>query len=354
MARESRLCVVVSGNGLGHFKRAMHVVDAVLSQGNGWKVDVHAEAWQRRALFGGRLPVAGKSAPRFHHELMAEAPDWGSGRLTAEGYFSWIEGLARDETLRSGDLVVSDNLVGILAARPDAVLMGSFLWHDVSSRALAAPAPVLSYEEDLLTRTRPHMLCADDVVMPAVERLTRAVRFPWFCAPATGRPVGRWPVRRVLLMGGATEAVDRALRGLARTLHDEMDLELCLSPRLLRDAELPPGRVHRFGFTDADYAACDLVIGRPGVGTLTDCVRFGLPILCFGDEPNEEMRHNASRVEALGMGRAISIDDPEATARLLQEELTREQYENWAASAAARPCGGAEAAARWLSERLDG
>ena len=38
------------------------------------------------------------------------------------------------------DLVLSDNLVGVLSRRPDALLLGSFLWSDVLGAA-GTPTP---------------------------------------------------------------------------------------------------------------------------------------------------------------------------------------------------------------------
>lgn len=111
-------------------------------------------------------------------------------------------------------------------------------------------------------------------------------------------------------------------------------------------------RLHAFEFSDPEFAACSLTVGRPGVGLLTDCVRHGLPILCFADEENSEIQHNARRVEELGFGRRISLNDPDSALNAL-EQLTDTEYASWIRNVSARPRGGTAGAARFIARRLN-
>jgi hypothetical protein len=355
MSATRRVAVLACSHGLGHCKRALQVVARLLESARVVEVDVYMEEWQLE--FTRTLP--GMAGPLVDGRLRLHAVPVGSdlslrppGRDSAR-YFAWVDRLREEEALASADVVVSDNLTRTLAARPDAVLMGSFLWHDVLRARDAITGDVAAFEEELLARTRPPMLCVDEIAMPCVGRCTQAVRLPWFCDGRHDRSARDRPLRQVLLMGGATEAVERALRDLAAVLLEETEFALAVPPRLL-DGGSPGGgdRFELFGFSDADYEACDLVVGRPGVGTVTDCVRFALPFLAFGDENDAEMRHNARRVEELGLGRRIRLNDHARTVRLLRDELTREDCARWSANAASRPCGGIEAAARFVEARL--
>ena len=83
------------------------------------------------------------------------------------------------------DLVLSDNLVEILSLREDAILMSSFLWHDILSYAYPDQSEIQSIVENqlnLLDRYRPTMICVKDMVMPEVLRKTNAFTVPWMCA----------------------------------------------------------------------------------------------------------------------------------------------------------------------------
>jgi hypothetical protein len=349
-----RLCVVICGNGLGHCKRALHVLGRIVRR-RSVETDVYVQDWQLRAARGWRAIawLLDEQSVRFRKLEAGRPMSTQPPGTDSASYLGWIDCLRREQAIMGADVVVSDNLAGVLAARPDAVLMGSFLWHDVLGGTGRIAEDIADFEEELLQRARPPMLCVDDVVLPAVERLTEAVRLPWFCDAAGERRPRSGPVRRVLLMGGATDAVAPALRELAGVLLEQTELLVSLPARLLDDRASADARLQPFGFGENEYDEHDLVVGRPGVGTLTDCVRFGLPILCFGDEDDAEMRHNAERVEALGLGRRISLHEPEATARLLREELSAAEYASWSASAAARPCGGIAAAARFVEELLE-
>jgi hypothetical protein len=340
-----RLCAIACGNGLGHYRRISAVVESLLRRTPDVEVDLYAQAWQTEA--------AGAPPARMHREAMAGSPRWDARTWSAEVYDAWLDRLAAEEPVRRADVVLSDNLAGVLRIRPDAVLMGSFLWHDVAGGAGIAAEPVVSLEEDLLARHQPPMLCVEEMAMPAVTRLTRAVGLPWFCDFQRPPAGSSWPPRRVLLMGGATGVLDDALRQLARVLGEHTGLELTAPPRLAEADGSLRGRVEPFAFSDGEFAACDLVLGRPGMGTLTDCVRHGLPILCVGDDGNPELRHNAARVEALGIGARVRIDDSEATVRLLSGGLDRARYAEWCRNLSLRPTGGTERAAEAVAAHLD-
>lgn len=356
-ADRRRICVVVCQNGLGHFRRAMGVIDALLrTQPNRLRIDVLCEPWQLTMTSGWPVTARLRAAAsvRFRSTDMAGSPRWESGGEDDTAYFAWIETLKTEAALRHADLVISDNLAGVLAIRADAVMMGSFLWHDVIRGRGSAADRIAAWEESLLEAVGPPMLCVRDIAMPEVYRLTQAVPLPWFCEPDDHARRRRWPIRTVLVLGGATSAVTQPLGALASALHDHGDYVISAPARLLPPELRASARVSAFDFSEESFAACDLVVGRPGVGMLTECVQFGLPILCVSDEPNVEMRHNALRVEELGIGRRLSLaDGAAAAARLLHNEVTRSDYVNWCRNLAARPTGGTAEAVKYVSRILE-
>ena len=48
-----------------------------------------------------------------------------------------------------------------------------------------------------------------------------------------------------------------------------------------------------------------VVVGRPGIGTVTECIEEGVPLLAIVEDNSPEMAHNAARVEALGLGAVL-------------------------------------------------
>ena len=62
-----------------------------------------------------------------------------------------------------------------------------------------------------------------------------------------------------------------------------------------------------FGFNHIDFKKIDLIIGRPGIGTLTDCVTYSIPIFGVGEPDNLEIQHNLSKIESSSFGFNISL-----------------------------------------------
>lgn len=87
-------------------------------------------AWQRLCdlLAAGARVRSGVMAPGVGWS--ADASVYEDGRLRG-----WLRRLARVEEIAAADLVLSDNLPGVLELRADAVLSGSFLWSDVLGEA---------------------------------------------------------------------------------------------------------------------------------------------------------------------------------------------------------------------------
>ncbi len=98
-----------------------------------------------------------------------------------------------------------------------------------------------------------------------------------------------------------------------------------LYARLRALAATTEGRLHPLGFTDrvADYlAAADLLVTKPGPGSLAEAFHMGVPVIAARDRytvPQE--RFNARMVEERGLGVVVQHwrDIPEAAARLARD-----------------------------------
>ena len=132
----------------------------------------------------------------------------------------------------------------------------------------------------------------------------------------------------ILISSGATDIMDSKMLKLVDILTKIPDINITLPPRLYSKYQLPK-KVSLFDFSHQAYRSCKLVICRPGIGTLTDCVSYGIPILAHGENDNLEMIHNSSIVEHLEVGRDISSANPEDIAKLLNEILYSNTLELW-------------------------
>lgn len=300
---------VLVPNGLGHARRTVGVLGRYLARGGSARVVIAGEAWQEQAARRwpeGRL-LAERGA-RWHHGVVAPGVSWGTDpSMWADGrLLRWEERLADLERTTRPDVVLSDNLVGVLSVRSDALLLGSFLWSDV----LAGVAPLLggcragaddpvgrfiAHERRLLAEHRPEMLCVEGLAMPGVLTRTRAVPVGWLCPGA--RPSAPADEREgIVVLGGGTGAADDLLVAAATAIAGA-GFTVRAAGSLAERAGVGAFDPWVHGWDDAAAVVC-----RAGAGTVTDAIDWSTPIVCVDEGTNVELRHNASRVESLGFG----------------------------------------------------
>lgn len=339
------LAAVIAANGLGHMRRTTGVLARMVERGAALRVTLVAEEWQREAAgeWAGGV-ILERRGVEWVHGVTGPGVRWSTDpSLYSDGrLIGWEEQLKSVTALGSADVVVSDNLVGVLTVRPDAVLMGSFLWSDVLEAAYPSDPHVVAFvdhERSLLTAQRPEMVCVGDVVMPGVLERTQAVKVGWMCPPA--QEVAD-DVSGVAILGGRTGAADGLLAGYAELLeHAGFGV---VSDVERGSAEITDGPSR---WDDVGVAVC-----RPGIGSLTDCIARGIPIVCVHERGNIELAHNAARVAELGFGVDLggSASGPEVVdaVRRLIEPGARQSIR---AAMRAADRQGLDGAAEWLAVR---
>lgn len=360
MGSRADLCLVVCANGLGHFRRVLEVVSCLADLERGLRMSVICENWQRERFWESELlrRIVSRADVRWVHDVMAPSVHYSQdpscyadGRLS-----SWLPRVASIDDLREARLVVSDNLAGVLEARPDVVLMGSFLWSDVLEDAFSQDAQVVAFaawERRLLAAHQPSMLCVGDIAMPGVYERTRAVPLSWMRrgerhTPRVDRPPRTRPLATVLV--GASRTADRVGLDVAAALV-ERGFDIALPEALRAHFAQRVGSLP-FGFHGEDFLACDVAVCRPGLGALHDCLFHCLPMVAMLED-NIEMVHNGRRVEALGFGVCSEIDEsPRRVAERALMLATSDQAETVRTRMRETPMRGAEQAALWLRERL--
>lgn len=353
------IVAIVCGNGLGHFRRTVGVLARCLQRSAELSVGLVAARWQRERLHdwaplqalsrSSRVELLDALLPA-HVGWSADPTDFEDDRLAP-----WPATGALAEVVQSAALVVSDNLVEVLALRADAVLLGSFLWADVLGAVHGGHPKVAAFverERELLARCRPPMLCVGDVAMDGVLQRAQAVALPWMCDEPDAAeahplpPAGLTP--RVAVLGGATGAASDVLRELAIVLAQSGRYELTMPVSPLQ-ASLG---ARPFGFTARDYGALSAALCRPGLGTVQDCVGAGVPIVAAYEPMNVELAHTGRRLQALGFGRDLGAS---VERNALLDALAQVHEPAIAASirrrlrSAARD--GLDQAAAWLVER---
>lgn len=354
------ILAIVCENGLGHFKRMTGLLTAWCERFPNTTIDLVAEQWQldlthdwdKTRLYHqvGNRVYSGITAPGVRWSNMPE--QFESGQL-----LKWEDRLAAVPSLSTADLVLSDNLVGVLHHRPDAVLVGSFLWSEVLQRKFPQQPEIALFaerERQLLKQHNPIMLGVEALLIPEIRVLERSKGFPWFGQEAKRPRRAFRGLQRIGLLAGATEAAQGELIKSLQWLHQQVDVEIALPARLIDALDLKgEPRIIPFGFELNDFEACDLVFCRPGVGTLTDCMVTNTPMVLFYEPGNYEMEYNSQQLEALGValdiGPGLSKENILQAVQNFQSKETFDQYQD---QLVAQSTDGYEKIVNWLESHL--
>ncbi|HAA17525.1 MAG TPA: hypothetical protein DCP28_01645, partial [Cytophagales bacterium] len=134
----------------------------------------------------------------------------------------------------------------------------------------------------------------------------------------------------------------------ARQLSTAVDWEIWGPDRMVQ----PEDPFQPFDFSPTRWRTLDAVVCRPGIGTLSDAISHGVPVLALEEPENPEMWHNAQQVKALGMGEALSLDALNQLPEVLTKLLEPSAFEGYQEVLQSRPVGGHLMATEWLKAWL--
>lgn len=327
--RGPTIATVVCANGLGHLRRTTEILSRVLDQAPQSSVALVCEEWQRAR--GRDIPAVSRleasDKVSWVHGVMAPGVAWSSDPgIYADGrLMAWVDRLEQSGALDGADMVLSDNLPGVLALRPNAVLLGSFLWAPVLEAAYPREPAVVAYsaqECELLGRHTPPMLCVAGFAMPEVLQRTLAVELPWMCPTVELAETGERPKDRVVALGGATGAADACLSRAADAPDSACGWKLAVPAPWIEDGRPQEDRVP-FRYGAEEFSACAAALCRPAMGTIHECIAYGIPMACLHEPGNAEMAHNGRCVEKAGLGVYLGEDPSGDEVRAAIENLSR-------------------------------
>ena len=324
MAGTKHLAILVSANGYGHIRRQILIATELLKHNSNLRISFAVTDAQYRRFkvdienLGARASaVVGvtEDSVRWRHD---------ANNYTDANLNGWESELKDTPALINADFVMSDNLVGVLETRPDTVLSGSFLWHEViSAHAISNTAcrNFVEREINLLQTHTPRMICNADLATPAVLSLTNPVLMPWMVEEfsesqlSTRDLLGSSQRSSILVHGGGTRTLDDRVGAIAELLRtnghvvytDLEDDSMC------------------FDYQDSTWQKLGVVICRPGVGTATECVKWRIPIVLIHDQTNVEAEFVARRLKELKLAHECefgknNVEILSLVARLLSPE----------------------------------
>ena len=279
--------IVACDNGFGHTRRSLLLANKIAD--HGWTVDLLANPVAVKKMIG--LYGIHKNVKPVEFFTRTNIEAFRGGNPVA-----WQNELP-DPTLY--DIVVSDNLPEILSIRPDTVISGSFLWH----RAVEKVHPVFFNEtERLMQQYKPLMIACGLFAGPELEKFTRLYKVG-LCVPVDHKK-NKTSGSDLLIACGKSGLYEKPLRNFVARLvqsRQKRSFErVWIDPVLLPD--LTPEWMRKATFDDSMYSRLGAAICRPGVGTLTDCLWYGIRVFCCFEKGNNEMKQNARSIRQHGVG----------------------------------------------------
>ncbi|HYG16771.1 MAG TPA: hypothetical protein VEC12_13525 [Bacteroidia bacterium] len=340
-------------NGYGHFKRVTHVCAHLVRQYPGIQVNIFCAAFHltNTQNWSDVVFLSGKSSVKFFTAPMDDAPTWGNN-YTLNRYTLWRQSLLGIKELSASQLVISDNYTAPLGLFAKVALMGSFLWHNILQNT-GNDGQVINFEKQVLDEAgKPPMICQAGMAMPAVLNQTQALPMPWFCERVEGQPEKTTNTGNILVTGGGTTLSDAVLLECLAELIKKTGLTVFTDSKLFnksRDAGLP---LTKFSYTDEDFAALDMIVCRPGIGILTDAVKYKVPVMCMAESGNPEMDFNSLRVNELGIGKNMMGFTADRVVETINQLYAKTELQHMRTNIAGLATGGAVAAADYIYSQL--
>jgi hypothetical protein len=260
-----KIAFFVCSNGYGHFHRILQVSAHFIHH----EVDIYCEQYQYNR-FKPNIPNVNFIFYKTSN-IRWDERDIGSLEV---------------KNLDKYDKVITDNLVEVLKYRPDAIYSGSFLWSDVW-RDKFGDNKFSDEQDEIFHNVKPKVICNGDVVFGQLKDYKNKVDIGWGCR-------------------------DESFS------HFSLDTIVCVTPSLNytdkyteKFMEIRSNYQSDFNFSfNLNHTENSMFVIRPGLGMITTCVSKRIPIIALWDEDDSvEIKHLAGRVEDLGLGIALNVND---------------------------------------------
>jgi len=366
----TKIAILVCPNGLGHYKRVASLVSCLIDYSECGEFVIYCAQIQFDALKDDQVfkKFYQSKKVKFVFNLLNLAPQWVLDEKELENLNlnDWINSIKNEETILKADLVLSDNLVGILKVRPDALLMGSFLWSEVLFKRFPNHLKVKEFfkkENELLLKTHPPMLAVKSLATEGVLTKTKAVLLPWMCDDlkilknVQKKEKNKFTIVTSFGKTQIGKKIEEEFLEKIFKINFNFDIDLKISNEaykkffpLSKSKTIDLSIMH---YRLEDFLNAELLIGRPGAGLIHDGVRYHLPFLCIYEPQNFEMKHNAQVIHdfQIGFDLGLSLDfqlNQEKLLKIIFEMKDSQKRAKIEARIAGQKKNGIERACDWI------
>ena len=295
-----KIAALACSNGLGHSRRVIAISAFLFKNGFNGTIDVFISKDAEKAFknWSEFIFLKNQKSVKF---INFYYPNLQSEKFDRLDQKNWNKIYLPD--LNKYDLVWSDNILQILKYRPDAILTGSFFWHEVFEKNNSKSEPILNFiknEKDILKKYKPKMAGNEYFVTSEVRKKTNFV------------PVGlyRYNInfskkkkRGIILSCGlGGEEMDLTKRTVLRIINDNIPPPdfLYVEKRIL--PKKYPEWIKPADFSDTMFHDSVAACIRPGLGTVSDSLINNLRLFTFSAPNSFEMMHNGNVISNMDLG----------------------------------------------------
>ena len=315
------------GNGYGHFKRCAKIANYLISNHQDVSVNFVCNENIIKENYDWIILKELYEFSNFNLISTKKRVRINNNKINFKDLFNddflWIDKTIISKT----DLMISDNCTSILKYRPDTILMGSFLWSEVFSVYAVNNIEIqkcCNHELDLLIKHKPQMISLKDMSMPYVKNYTNVFYTDWLVTNRNLTLIKK-RIRNILILGGGTGLVDEIILKMVNLLQSKFNVYS--NEKIVNKSFTNKIIINKFDFTADSFNNIDLIIARPGIGTLTDSVTYGIPIFGISESimVNKEIQFNLKKIENLKIGLDIS-SNPEDILNIILKIQENDQY----------------------------
>jgi hypothetical protein len=293
--KKYKISFIICPNGFGHFVRCINIIDSILEIKD-YNISVFCQSWQRD-LFSFRKIINHKNIT-WCLDFMEPGLTW-PPNLKNKNLNNWFEEI--ESMFLDSNLIISDNLTAPLLKFNNVILMGSFLWSDVYEYAFPNDKSIkkfVSEERSLLKEKKPEMICIKDIAMKNVIELTNPIQVPWMFEDKNFK-INKNSLNKIKvgLLPGRKDINRHFLRVVPELLNYD-EIKLYLPPYLSKMINIPKSKIIKnFNYSNEHFDELDIIIGRPGIGLITDCLKSNTFLIPIYEKNNIEMIHNAAVID---------------------------------------------------------
>lgn len=278
MGNKKSLAFYTCSNGYGHFKRSLEIASHLIKD---FDITIYCEQYQLDK-FKPKLKVKFVTyvVPniRWDQTLATE-------NINFRQYTDWIETYSKDSN--KYDVVVSDNIVGLLQYNPNVILVGSFFWKDVFFDKFGVNR-LSSLDEELIKLHKPYVCTNRYVETGSVSRYVNR------------KPFGFGFKKQLNNIGTEINTIVGVEPSLKYS-KDYLEFQNNFLIFINKNTSLGTSRSIK------EVENC-LYIIRPGVGMITHCVENQIPIVAlYSEKDSTEIIELANKVQELEIGIKLDI-----------------------------------------------